>query len=356
MRKPPRMSNPSCHICKGKGLLANGSCHCLTVVKETCQPCICTSPAQALAHRDRLATFQQPVTVPPSFVSEVPLRQLSDGLRQRGLLWGNLIDLGTRKQFEQAAHDAWNSCNLCHGRRVMPPYSADCFCVRLQRLAKYHGYIQAEISRLRYEAGGQDLPKYDFFAIDRLDPGWKKANTSAYQIIRLWRKATIAHLIQEQPVAEQPSLYLHGINRTGKTTLSYVLSKELIQEGVVALYYPWKSFARAIRASYAHHSGTSMAFDHELRKTSATSIIEALSQAPVLLLDDVGRIDLAPDLVGHFFTLIDNRGEQLLPTVITTNYTLDEFSVESRFGPSLGHRIREDYHVTGINAWKRKDA
>jgi DNA replication protein DnaC len=173
-----------------------------------------------------------------------------------------------------------------------------------------------------------------------------------------WRAnpGTTSALKAAQRCAEDPcNLVLIGPWGTGKTRLAASIMaarvdayleqypNEVISEGPegIATRPPFASrFASvpqlldALRRSYEYED--------------EPDPLPALRRAPLLILDDLGREKATDWVLERLYVLIDDRYSRRLPTVVTTNYSLDELA--SRDYGAMVSRLTEDGIVVKIKA------
>ena len=119
---------------------------------------------------------------------------------------------------------------------------------------------------------------------------------------------TLAGKLSTQ-VLEGGSLYLWGSNGTGKTTLAAAIARQLIDRkplmvGAVQLLID-------LQSTY----GTP---DRE------ADILEKYSSAPLLVIDDLGKEQQTEWTASRLYAIVDARYGRLLPTIVTSNFRVDE--------------------------------
>lgn len=107
-------------------------------------------------------------------------------------------------------------------------------------------------------------------------------------------------------------LLLHGATASGKSRLAFLLLSRLHHlQGRRVAAITSTAFSHQVSALFGEGGGKGEAF------------IERLARVEVLLVDDVGKGRLTDRVEAEFFHLIEQRGTQLLPTILTTNLTGD---------------------------------
>ncbi len=141
---------------------------------------------------------------------------------------------------------------------------------------------------------------------------------------------------QAREFAEHPSgwLVLLGGYGCGKTHLAVAIANYNIEQGNPALFVVVPDLLDHLRAAYGPHSGTS--YDERF---------EQIRSAPLLILDDLGTQASTPWAQEKLFQIFNYRYNTRLPTVITTNHTLEEIDprIRSRLvDPDLSRLVRID--------------
>jgi DNA replication protein DnaC len=126
--------------------------------------------------------------------------------------------------------------------------------------------------------------------------------------------------------AAQPEgwLVLHGGYGSGKTHLAAAIVNERLQHGHVALFVVVPDLLDHLRAAFA--PGSDESYDERF---------EAVRDAALLVLDDLGTQAPTPWAAEKLFQLLNHRYNGRLPTVITTNQRLED--LDERLRSRLGH-------------------
>jgi DNA replication protein DnaC len=107
-------------------------------------------------------------------------------------------------------------------------------------------------------------------------------------------------------------LYLKGKPGTGKTRASWWLIKREHFKGVLAYGLTCTEFARF--AGEQWHSESK-------QRALAEEALDKCRRVKLLLLDDLGKQKMTERAELELFDLLENRTQNLLPTIITTNAT-----------------------------------
>lgn len=181
----------------------------------------------------------------------------------------------------------------------------------LERLAKEHAEEQRYLELIRV-AGVP--PRWQDVRFDSLAPDIQPVAQK------------IARAYAEGFCKESPSLVLYSPgNGTGKTTLGYCIVNHLLHEMRVPVV------ARKARDVMLELRNT-----FSDRQETEAAVLNRVSYANLLFLDDVGKDPPSKWIHSTYWTLLDRRYDWQLPIVITTNKP-----VEGR-GEVLADRIGED--------------
>jgi DNA replication protein DnaC len=134
-------------------------------------------------------------------------------------------------------------------------------------------------------------------------------------------------------------LLIGGPPRTGKTRLAYLLLSRLHhQDRRKVAAVTATTFTHQIGALFGEGGGRGEAF------------VDRLTEAEVLLFDDVGKGRLTDRVEAEFFHLIEERCAHLRPTILTTNLNGEAFRAvwsPDRAEPLLA-RFAEFFHAVTV--------
>ena len=121
--------------------------------------------------------------------------------------------------------------------------------------------------------------------------------------------------------AEAPEgwLLIHGTSGAGKTHVAAAIANRCIERGQAALFVVVPDLLDHLRASYKPDS--EMAYD---------LLLEQVRTAPVLILDDLGTQNATAWAQEKLFQIFNHRYNAMLPTVVTTNLSLDRIEERQR--------------------------
>jgi len=179
---------------------------------------------------------------------------------------------------------------------------------------------------------------------------------------RTWRETVMPSVIQKlspriqrdlkiipipTKLPQMCNMYIHGEVGTGKTIdaimmlLGAAMERYLQNRQGEILYMSVPELITEIQDSFGNH------------ETTRHEILERFSEAYFLILDDLGAEKPTEFVMTMLYLIINRRYENMLPTVITSNFDLD--TLASRLGDDrVTSRIEREYiikHKTG--KWRR---
>lgn len=124
-------------------------------------------------------------------------------------------------------------------------------------------------------------------------------------------------------------LVLTGGYGTGKTRFAFALIREVFRK------CPKRIWPRYY---------TSMSLDNKLKKASMSDEgdeyeLKATSEEDLLFIDDLGRETKSDRLKRQYFEIFNARDNNLMPTIVTTNKSLDELF--DLLEPAIASRMQE---------------
>jgi len=216
--------------------------------------------------------------------------------------------LSNAEETEKAS--ATSACPICKGAGVIhpimpsgqPDYSRviPCRCTqkeldkeRQSRLRKYSG-LEAKLLKNM---------TFDNFNREGLNPLPEQRENlkNAY------------HLALDFAKSPDGWLVFVGVNGCGKTHLSAAIANHLLKEGKPAKFVVVPDLLDHLRSTFSPESPVS--YDH---------LFEEVKNAPLLILDDLGKQSTTPWAEEKLYQIINHRYNYQLPTVFTTNCSLNE--------------------------------
>jgi DNA replication protein DnaC len=136
------------------------------------------------------------------------------------------------------------------------------------------------------------------------------------------------------------SYYIYGGVGTGKTDLAAALLREILlnvdpEADDFGHFYIPRSSAVFVSAPAMFLSIRSIASGNE---TSELDIVKKYAETRVLILDDLGTEKLSDWVMQTLYVIINKRYENVLQTIITSNFTLQE--IKDNFHEGIASRIK----------------
>lgn len=134
-------------------------------------------------------------------------------------------------------------------------------------------------------------------------------------------------------------LLLTGPVGVGKTGIAVSLLNEHLARGDGGLYVVAPTLLERIRSTYDADE-----------KISESTVMSALTQTPLLLLDDLGKVKLTEWGQEKLYTLISERYGAQRRTIVTSNFGVADGTLEAHLWPATFDRLRgasELFEITG---------
>ena len=107
-------------------------------------------------------------------------------------------------------------------------------------------------------------------------------------------------------------LYIEGTNGTGKTHLAVAIALELLEKGTPVIFKTASDLLADIKKTYD---------DGGEEESKVMSLFKTVD---LLIIDDLGKERCTDWSISLLFSLINDRYEEMRPTIITTNYNADQ--------------------------------
>ena len=121
--------------------------------------------------------------------------------------------------------------------------------------------------------------------------------------------------------AENPNgwLLIHGPSGAGKTHVAAAIANHCLDRGVPALFVVVPDLLDHLRAAYSPSS-----------EVGYDNLLEQVRNAPVLILDDLGTQNATAWAQEKLFQILNHRYNSRLPTIVTTNLSVDRLDERLR--------------------------
>jgi DNA replication protein DnaC len=238
------------------------------------------------------------------------------------------------KEAEEAPPES--VCPICKGTGFVhprlssgkPDYSrtVPCSCTlrerekeRQSRLRKYSGLEAKLLQNMTFE-------NFD----------WKRVNLPPEQRDNLKKAYDIARDFAESP---EGWLVLQGANGCGKTHLAAAIANYRLKEGQPVKFVVVPDLLDHLRSTFSPES--TVTYDQ---------LFEEVKNAPLLILDDLGKQSTTPWAEEKLYQIINHRYNHRLLTVVTTNCATDELDspISSRF---VDPKISNFFTITAPDYW-----
>jgi DNA replication protein DnaC len=141
-------------------------------------------------------------------------------------------------------------------------------------------------------------------------------------------------LAREFPAVERGLLFAGPVG-VGKTHLAVAILRGLLEKGAPGLFYEYGSLLREIQDSY-----------NPVSRTSEMSVLAPVSEAEVLVLDELGALRPTEWVLDTITQIIGRRYNDKKLTIFTTNYADERQNpagetLQDRIGARLRSRLYE---------------
>jgi DNA replication protein DnaC len=146
-------------------------------------------------------------------------------------------------------------------------------------------------------------------------------------------------VLDARSFAEEPEgwMLIHGASGAGKTHVAAAIANRCIERGQPALFVVVPDLLDHLRAAY--NPGSELGYD---------ILFEQVRNAPVIILDDLGTQNATSWAQEKLFQILNHRYNSRLPTVVTTNLSLDRLDERLRMrltDPELSRAYHVEAHA-----------
>lgn len=203
----------------------------------------------------------------------------------------------------------WNHtaqrCDCQEAQRKWAEYDAEKERQRIEEeRAEAYRKQQARIQRLLGSSGIKKRFQQRRFENFRSDT---PARRKAYNIAKEYADTFDRHR------ADGTGLYIEGTNGTGKTHLAAAIAMQLITERKIPVI---------CKTAGDLLLDIKSAFDKE--GTSEAQVLDIYKKVELLVIDDLGKEQCTDWSISTLYSILNDRYEEMRPTIITTNYNSDD--------------------------------
>jgi len=234
----------------------------------------------------------------------------SPGQRSSGI-----SGLGAPAEIAEAA------CPYCHGRGIVfdgeDQVARPCVCMREQKLANQFRFARMAKSLRDCRLENFSLRYYTDGSAEKathLENAQKALKAAEEFLERCRSKPQGLGLLFTGPVG------------SGKTFLAAAITNGLIEQGIQVLFLVVPDLLDELRATYDKRS-----------ETMEIDLLDTARSVPVLVLDDLGAHNYTEWTRNRLYSIINYRLNEELPTIVTTNLTLQE--LEEHLGQRTSSRL-----------------
>ena len=144
------------------------------------------------------------------------------------------------------------------------------------------------------------------------------------------------------------SFFINGEPGTGKTFLASLIASNLIRQGKQILFSDVPSLLTDLKRTFKDG------------KTKEADLIDELCKVPILFLDDLGAEQVSGWSIERLYIILNSRINESLPTIITSNFTLQGLENRYTINNDTKTRARQiadrinDFEVVGIKGTSRR--
>jgi DNA replication protein DnaC len=249
--------------------------------------------------------------------------------------------MDTWSSAEKTEEATGSVCPICKGAGFVhprlpsgkPDYSrtVPCSCIQQER-------EKGQQSRLR-EYSGLGAKLLQNMTFENFD--WKRLNLPPEQRDNLKDAYRLALDFAKSP---EGWLVFQGVNGCGKTHLAAAIANYRLKEGKPVKFEVVPDLLDHLRFTFSPES-----------QVTYDQLFEEVKNAPLLILDDLGKQSTTPWAEEKLYQIINHRYNYRLPTVVTTNCTTDELDspISSRF---VDPKISVLFNITAPDYWSGRPA
>jgi len=220
-------------------------------------------------------------------------------------------------------------CLICHDRGIIleEDIAYPCSCMQTRKLKNQfrHARISRELLNCRF-----DKFKFDYYSSEMTDHSHREGAVRALSAAKNFVNDCI-----QNPYGL--GILFTGPVGSGKTYLAASIANELMESNLAVLFLVVPDLLDELRATYKS-------------EVNELDLLDTARTIPILILDDLGAHNYTDWTRNRLYSIINYRLNEQLPTVITSNLSLDE--MEDYIGVRTTSRIIQSSRIFRLTVLK----
>jgi DNA replication protein DnaC len=235
---------------------------------------------------------------------------------------GSTTDHQSQEPINHLKSAATFKCPTCQDRGIIlaGDVAYPCSCMRMIKMENQ--FRTARISRVLKDCRLEKF-KFDYYTLDKADKTHREGAAKALNAAK-----GFVEECKQNPHAL--GILFTGPVGSGKTYLAASIANELIEAQLQVLFLVVPDLLDELRATYKSD-------------VNEMDLLDTARTIPILILDDLGAHNYTDWTRNRLYSIINYRMNELLPTVITSNLTLDE--MEDYIGVRTTSRIIQSSRI-----------
>lgn len=232
-------------------------------------------------------------------------------------------------------------CPIC--KRKVPPVKVELFgqkkCMPVR--------CKCEIERLEHEEKQRE--DYErkrrveqLFGLSQLGSKYQKATFENWEQMpgtqNAYREAI--SFVKNAEWRKGQGIVFYGPHSVGKTHLAAAIINAVIPKLVPAIFYDAPELLGKFRSTYG-----------ELAKYNESTLLSAIGEADVIVLDDLGAEYLTEWAAEKIYEIVNTVYRHEKSLIVTTNLDVASGELEERIGPRIFERIIEMCRLVEVKGW-----